>query len=179
MSRIGKRELVIPSGVTVTINDNTITVKGPKGELSLNKAAMITAEEVEGKIITKRPDDNKATKQLHGTTNALIKNMLVGVTEGYQKGLEAVGVGYRFQVQGNKINVNAGFSHPVVVEVPADLKAEQISNTEITISGIDKQKVSEFAANVRSIREPEPYKGKGIRYKGEHIRRKEGKKAAK
>ena len=179
MSRIGKRELVIPSGVTVTINDNTITVKGQKGELSLNKAAMITAEEVEGKIITKRPNDNKATKQLHGTTNALIKNMLVGVTEGYQKGLEAVGVGYRFQVQGNKINVNAGFSHPVVVEVPADLKAEQISNTEITISGIDKQKVSEFAANVRSIREPEPYKGKGIRYKGEHIRRKEGKKAAK
>lgn len=179
MSRIGKRELVIPSGVTVTINDNTISVKGPKGELSYNKADIITVEEVEGKIITKRPNDNKITKQLHGTTNALIKNMLIGVTEGYQKGLEAVGVGYRFQVQGNKININAGFSHPVVVEVPADLKAEQVSNTEITISGIDKQKVTEFAANVRAIREPEPYKGKGIRYKGEHIRRKEGKKAAK
>ncbi len=179
MSRIGKRELVIPSGVTVTINDNTVSVKGPKGELSYNKADIITVEEVEGKIITKRPNDNKITKQLHGTTNALIKNMLIGVTEGYQKGLEAVGVGYRFQVQGNKININAGFSHPVVVEVPADLKAEQVSNTEITISGIDKQKVTEFAANVRAIREPEPYKGKGIRYKGEHIRRKEGKKAAK
>lgn len=179
MSRIGKRELVIPSGVTVAINDNTISVKGPKGELSYNKADIITVEEVEGKIITKRPNDNKITKQLHGTTNALIKNMLIGVTEGYQKGLEAVGVGYRFQVQGNKININAGFSHPVVVEVPADLKAEQVSNTEITISGIDKQKVTEFAANVRAIREPEPYKGKGIRYKGEHIRRKEGKKAAK
>ena len=179
MSRIGKRELVIPSGVTVTINDNTVSVKGPKGELSYNKAEIITVEEVEGKIITKRPNDNKITKQLHGTTNALIKNMLIGVTEGYQKGLEAVGVGYRFQVQGNKININAGFSHPVVVEVPADLKAEQVSNTEITISGIDKQKVTEFAANVRAIREPEPYKGKGIRYKGEHIRRKEGKKAAK
>ena len=178
MSRIGKRELVIPSGVTVTINDNTVSVKGPKGELSYNKADIITVEEVEGKIITKRPNDNKITKQLHGTTNALIKNMLIGVTEGYQKGLEAVGVGYRFQVQGNKININAGFSHPVVVEVPADLKAEQVSNTEITISGIDKQKVTEFAANVRAIREPEPYKGKGIRYKGEHIRRKEGKKAA-
>ncbi len=179
MSRIGKRELVIPSGVTVTINDNTVSVKGPKGELSYNKADIITVEEVEGKIITKRPNDNKITKQLHGTTNALLKNMLIGVTEGYQKGLEAVGVGYRFQVQGNKININAGFSHPVVVEVPADLKAEQVSNTEITISGIDKQKVTEFAANVRAIREPEPYKGKGIRYKGEHIRRKEGKKAAK
>ena len=179
MSRIGKRELVIPSGVTVTINDNTVSVKGPKGELSYNKADIITVEEVEGKIITKRPNDNKITKQLHGTTNALIKNMLIGVTEGYQKGLEAVGVGYRFQVQGNKININAGFSHPVVVEVPADLKAEQVSNTEITISGIDKQKVTEFAANVRAIRKPEPYKGKGIRYKGEHIRRKEGKKAAK
>lgn len=179
MSRIGKRELVIPSGVTVTINDNTVSVKGPKGELSYNKADIITVEEVEGKIITKRPNDNKITKQLHGTTNSLIKNMLIGVTEGYQKGLEAVGVGYRFQVQGNKININAGFSHPVVVEVPADLKAEQVSNTEITISGIDKQKVTEFAANVRAIREPEPYKGKGIRYKGEHIRRKEGKKAAK
>lgn len=179
MSRIGKRELVIPSGVTVTINDNTVSVKGPKGELSYNKADIITVEEVEGKIITKRPNDNKITKQLHGTTNALIKNMLIGVTEGYQKGLEAVGVGYRFQVQGNKININAGFSHPVVVEVPADLKAEQVSNTEIKISGIDKQKVTEFAANVRAIREPEPYKGKGIRYKGEHIRRKEGKKAAK
>ena len=105
--------------------------------------------------------------------------MIVGVTEGYTKGLEAVGVGYRFQVQGNKINVSAGFSHPVVVEVPADLKVEQVNNTEITISGIDKQKVTEFAANIRSIREPEPYKGKGIRYKGEYVRRKEGKKAAK
>lgn len=179
MSRIGKRELVIPTGVTVTADKNTITVKGPKGELSFEKADIITVEEVEGKIITKRPNDNKTTKQLHGTTNALIKNMIVGVTEGYQKSLETVGVGYRFQVQGNKINVNAGYSHPVVVEVPADLKAEQVSNTEITISGIDKQKVTEFAANIRAIREPEPYKGKGIRYKGEYIRRKEGKKAAK
>ncbi len=179
MSRIGKRELVIPAGVTVTVDNNTVTVKGPKGELSYNKADIITVEEVEGKIVTKRPNDNKTTKQLHGTTNALISNMIVGVTEGYTKGLEAVGVGYRFQVSGNKININAGFSHPVVIEVPAGLKAEQISNTEINISGIDKQRVSEFAANIRSVREPEPYKGKGIRYKGEYVRRKEGKKAAK
>lgn len=179
MSRIGKRELVVPAGVTVTVDNNTVTVKGPKGELSYEKAAIITVEEVEGKIITKRPNEAKTTKQLHGTTNALIKNMITGVTEGYQKGLEAVGVGYRFQVQGNKINVNAGYSNPVIVDVPADLKAEQISNTEINISGIDKQRVTEFAANIRSIREPEPYKGKGIRYKGEYVRRKEGKKAAK
>ena len=179
MSRIGKRELVIPQGVTVTVDNNTITVKGPKGELSLEKSDIITVEEVEGKVITKRPNDTKTVKQLHGTTNALINNMIVGVTEGYTKELEAVGVGYRFQVQGNKININAGYSHPVIIEVPAGLKAEQTSNTEITISGIDKQRVAEFAANVRSVREPEPYKGKGIRYKGEYVRRKEGKKAAK
>ena len=179
MSRIGKRELVIPQGVTVTVDNNTITVKGPKGELSLEKSDIITVEEVEGKVITKRPNDTKTVKQLHGTTNALIHNMIVGVTEGYSKELEAVGVGYRFQVQGNKININAGYSHPVIIEVPAGLKAEQTSNTEITISGIDKQRVAEFAANVRSVREPEPYKGKGIRYKGEYVRRKEGKKAAK
>ena len=179
MSRIGKRELLIPAGVTVTVESDLVTVKGPKGELKYNKPSIITVEEVEGKILTKRPNDAKVSRQLHGTVNALVKNMIVGVTEGYQKGLEAVGVGYRFQVQGNKINVNAGYSNPVVVEVPAGVKVEQINNTEITISGIDKQQVTEFAANIRAIREPEPYKGKGIRYKGEYVRRKEGKKAAK
>ena len=179
MSRIGNRELVIPAGVTITVEGNKVTVKGPKGELSYDKSPLIEVKEVEGKIITKRPNDNKTTKQLHGTTNALIKNMIIGVSEGFSKELEAVGVGYRFQVQGNKININANFSHPVVIDVPSDLKVEQTSNTEIKISGIDKQKVTEFAANVRAIREPEPYKGKGIRYKGEHVRRKEGKKAAK
>jgi large subunit ribosomal protein L6 len=179
MSRIGKRELVIPTGVTVTIDNNTITVKGPKGELSFEKSPIITVEEVEGKVLTKRPDDNKISKQLHGTTNSLINNMIKGVTDGYSKSLEAVGVGYRFQVSGNKITINAGYSNPVVMEVPTGLKAESVSNTEITISGIDKQKVSEFAAHVRDVRRPEPYKGKGIRYKGEYVRRKEGKKAAK
>ena len=178
MSRIGNRELVIPTGITVTIDGNKITVKGPKGELSYEKNSLIEVNEVEGKILTKRPNNNKTTKQLHGTTNAMIKNMITGVSEGFSKGLEAVGVGYRFQVQGNKININANFSHPVVVNVPEGLKVEQVSNTEITISGIDKQKVTEFAAKVRAIREPEPYKGKGIRYKDEHIIRKEGKKAA-
>ena len=179
MSRIGKRELLIPAGVTVTVESDLVTVKGPKGELNYNKPSIITVEEVEGKILTKRPNDAKVSRQLHGTTNALVKNMIIGVTEGYQKGLEAVGVGYRFQVQGNKINVNAGYSNPVVVEVPTGVKVEQVNNTEITISGIDKQQVTEFAANIRAIREPEPYKGKGIRYKGEYVRRKEGKKAAK
>ena len=179
MSRIGKRELLIPAGVTVTVESDLVTVKGPKGELKYTKPSIITVEEVEGKILTKRPNDAKVSRQLHGTVNALVKNMLVGVTEGYTSSLEAVGVGYRFQVQGSKLNVSAGYSNPVIVEVPAGLKVEQINNTEISISGIDKQQVTEFAANIRAIREPEPYKGKGIRYKGEYVRRKEGKKAAK
>ncbi|MGN0967433.1 MAG: 50S ribosomal protein L6 [Candidatus Coprovivens sp.] len=179
MSRIGKRELLIPAGVTVTVESDLVTVKGPKGELKYTKPSIITVEEVEGKILTKRPNDAKVSRQLHGTVNALVKNMIVGVTEGYTSSLEAVGVGYRFQVQGSKINVSAGYSNPVIVEVPAGIKVEQVNNTEINISGIDKQQVTEFAANIRAIREPEPYKGKGIRYKGEYVRRKEGKKAAK
>ena len=179
MSRIGKRELLIPTGVTVTVESDLVTVKGPKGELKYTKPSIITVEEVEGKVLTKRPNDAKVSRQLHGTVNALVKNMIVGVTEGYTSSLEAVGVGYRFQVQGSKLNVSAGYSNPVIVEVPAGIKVEQVSNTEINISGIDKQQVTEFAANVRAIREPEPYKGKGIRYKGEYVRRKEGKKAAK
>ena len=178
MSRIGKRELVIPEGVTVSIENNTVAVKGPKGELSIPYSKLITVEVEDNKIIVKRLNETKVAKQLHGTTNALINNMIIGVTQGYTKELEAVGVGYRFNVAGNKITVNAGYSHPVVVEVPSDLKAESKSNTELSISGIDKQRVTEFAANIRKIREPEPYKGKGIRYKDEHIRRKEGKKAA-
>ena len=179
MSRIGNRKIVIPEGVTVTVENNTVTVKGPKGELteSFNKDIKVSVED--GNVIVTRPNDLKEIKSLHGTTNALINNMIKGVNESYKKELEIVGVGYRFNVQGNRININAGFSHPVVVEVPSYLKAEQISTTEIAISGIDKQKVSEFAANIRKLRKPEPYKGKGIRYKGEHIRRKEGKKAAK
>ena len=179
MSRIGNRELVIPAGVTVTNENNLITVKGPKGELKLVVSEPIVVEIKEDKVYTKRPNDNKATKQLHGTTNSLINNMIIGVTEGYSKGLEAVGVGYRFQVTGKQINVSAGFSHPVVVDIPEGITVEAPSTTELKLSGIDKQKVTEFAANIRKIRKPEPYKGKGIRYKGEVIRRKEGKKASK
>ncbi len=179
MSRIGNRELIIPAGVTVETNDNVVTVKGSKGELTFPYSKLVTVEVTDGKVITKRINETKTAKQLHGTTNSCINNMIKGVSEGFEKELEAVGVGYKFQVAGNKLTVNAGFSHPVIVEIPANLKVEGVSNTEIKISGIDKQKVSEFAANVRKIREPEPYKGKGIHYKGEHIRRKEGKKAAK
>ena len=178
MSRIGRRELVIPAGVSVTIESDSVTVKGPKGELKINYNKLIEVKEVEGKVITNRANETKFAKQLHGTTNSLINNMIIGVTEGYEKGLESVGVGYRFNVQGKKIVVSAGYSHPVEVIVPEGLAVEQISNTEIKLSGIDKQQVTEFAANIRKIRQPEPYKGKGIRYKDEYVRRKEGKKAA-
>lgn len=179
MSRIGNRELTIPAGVTVTVENNVVTVKGAKGELvnSFDKSITIT---VDGdKIKLTRANETKQVKSLHGTTNALVSNMLIGVSEGYIKELEAVGVGYKFNVAGKKLTVNAGYSHPVEVTIPEEITVEGVSNTEIKISGINKQKVAEFAANVRKIRQPEPYKGKGIRYKGEHIRRKEGKKASK
>lgn len=179
MSRIGNRKLVIPEGVSVNVQDTLVTVTGPKGTLSNNFNPIIEVRVEEGHVLTIAKSESKEANILVGTTNSLIANMIEGVNTGFSKGLEITGVGYRFQVNGNKINVNAGFSHPMVVEVPSDLKVELVSNTEITISGIDKQKVSEFAANIRKIRQPEPYKGKGIHYKGEHIRRKEGKKAAK
>ena len=179
MSRIGNRKLVLPTGVTASLEGNTLTIKGAKGSLSLTIHKLVSVEINDTELVTKAKNDSKEANINVGTMNSLISNMIEGVSTGFSKGLEAVGVGYRFQVNGNKINVSAGFSHPVVVEVPSDLKVEQVSNTEITVSGIDKQKVSEFAANIRKIRQPEPYKGKGIRYKGEYVRRKEGKKAAK
>jgi large subunit ribosomal protein L6 len=179
MSRIGERKLTLPEGVTASIENNTITVKGSKGELKLDFSNLIKVECNDNIVTTKQIKENKVANIMQGTTNSLINNMIIGVSKGYEKGLEAVGVGYRFNVQGNKIVINAGYSNPVNVTIPSDLKVELVSNTEITIKGIDKQKVSEFAANVRKVREPEPYKGKGIRYKGEHVRRKEGKKAAK
>ena len=177
MSRIGNRILTIPNGVTVTNNGNIVTVKGPKGELSTEINENITIDVTDNEVTVKRSND--AYKKFHGTANANIKNMIIGVTEGYQKSLEIVGVGYRFAVQGNKITVNAGYSHPVNVDIPDGIKLEVPSNTELFVRGIDKQLVGEFAADVRKIRKPEPYKGKGIRYADEHIRRKEGKKASK
>jgi len=179
MSRIGNRELTIPAGVTVTLDGNTLTVKGPKGELTNTFDKLISIEVKESTITCLRANETKFAKSIHGTTNALISNMIIGVNEGYTKELEAVGVGYRFAVNGNKITVNAGYSNPVIVDVPSALTVESPSVTELTIKGINKQEVSEFAANIRKIRKPEPYKGKGIRYKGEYVRRKEGKKAAK
>ena len=176
MSRIGNRIITIPEGVTVENVDNVVTVKGPKVTLTQQMLKDITMK-VEGNQLTFERL-NESAKAMHGTMNALVKNMIVGVTEGYAKGLEIVGVGYRFNVQGKKLVINAGYSHPVEMEVPEGLTVESVSNTEITVKGIDKMLVGEFAANIRKVRQPEPYKGKGIRYKDEHIRRKEGKKAA-
>ena len=177
MSRIGNRIITVPAGVTVEENNGIVTVKGPKGELTQPMLKDITMK-VEGTEITLERK-NEAAKAMHGTMNALINNMIIGVTEGYSKGLEIIGVGYRFNVQGKKIVINAGYSHAVDMEVPEGITVESVSNTEITIKGIDKVLVGEFAANIRKVRKPEPYKGKGIRYKDEHVRRKEGKKAAK
>ena len=177
MSRIGNRIITIPENVTVSVDGTTVTVKGPKGELSteIHKDITVNIEGSELKIT--RKDDT--VKNFHGTANANIKNMIVGVTTGYEKKLETIGVGYRFALKGNVLVVTAGYSHPVEVEIPAGLKLEVPSNTELTVSGTDKCLVGEFAANVRKIRQPEPYKGKGIRYKDEVVRRKEGKKASK
>ena len=179
MSRIGNRVIHIPSDVTVTLDGNKVTVKGPKGELTEEFNNLISINIEDNKLTCKRANEDIFTKSIHGTTNALIENMIIGVSKGYTVELETVGVGYRFQVTGKQINVSAGFSHPVVVDIPEGITVEAPSTTELKLSGIDKQKVTEFAANIRKIRKPEPYKGKGIRYKGEVIRRKEGKKASK
>jgi ribosomal protein L6 len=176
MSRIGNRVLAIPSNVEIKQDNNIISIKGQKGELKhvIPEGIEVTVEGNEIKV-TRKSD---LYKPFHGTTNALISNMLLGVTEGYVKGLEIVGVGYKFQLQENKLIVQAGYSKPVEIEVPEGIEVEVLNNTEINIKGINKELVGEFAANVRKIRKPEPYKGKGIKYKDEKIRRKEGKKAA-
>ena len=179
MSRIGKRVLSVPENVNVNVENNVVTVKGPKGELTLNLVKNIEVKVSEEGVAVTPLKDDKFTHAMHSTTNANIKNMIIGVSEGYTKGLEIVGVGYKFNPQGNKLTINAGYSHPVVMEVPDGITVKGISNTEIELSGIDKEKIGEFAANIRKVRKPEPYKGKGIKYKGEVIRRKEGKKASK
>ena len=179
MSRIGNRVLTIPAGVTVTLDGNNIKVTGPKGTLEDTVNSNITVSVDGDKLSTSRNSEIKSVKQIHGTTNANIANMLAGVSEGYKIDLEIVGVGYRCQVAGKKITLNVGYSHPVVMEAPEGITVTSEGPTQLTVSGIDKQKVSEFAAKIRENRLPEPYKGKGIRYKDEHIRRKEGKKASK
>ncbi len=176
MSRIGNRKIEVPEGVTVKVENDVVTVTGPKGSLSQKMLKGISLEQEGNTITLTRVND--AAKAMHGTMNALLHNMILGVTKGYEKGLEIIGVGYRFNIAGNKLTINAGYSHPVVMYVPEGLTVEAPSNTEIVVKGIDKVLVGEFAANVRKVRKPEPYKGKGIRYKDEHIQRKEGKKAA-
>lgn len=179
MSRIGNRILSIPEKVTVNVNGDLITVTGPKGELKFNyKNDVINVDIKDNTVVVTRKNELKTSKQLHGTTNSIINNMIIGVTDGYKKELEIVGVGYRFNVSGNKLTISAGYSHPVVMQAPAGVTMDCPSQTELTLSGIDKQMVTEFAAIIRDVRKPEPYKGKGIKYKDEHIRRKEGKKAA-
>ena len=179
MSRIGNRKLTIPTGVEVTLNDGVLTTKSSKGSLDLVIDPLIEVKIEDGVVTTSAKNNSARANVVVGTMNSLINNNLIGVSEGYKKDLEIIGVGYRFNVAGNKITINAGYSNPVIMEVPAGLSATLINNNEISISGIDKQKVNQFAAVVREVRSPEPYKGKGIRYKNEHIRRKEGKKAAK
>jgi len=179
MSRIGKRVLTIPTGVNVDVNESTVTVKGPKGELKLDVIKTLKVN-IDGTNLTvEKIKEDKFTNQMHGTTNANINNMIIGVSEGYKKGLEIIGVGYRFAVSGNTLTIQAGYSHPVKLEIPTGLSVNAISATEIEVSGSDKILVGEFAANIRKVRHPEHYKGKGIRYKGEHVRHKEGKKASK
>ncbi|MCV3763628.1 50S ribosomal protein L6 [Companilactobacillus farciminis] len=173
MSRIGLKVIEIPAGVTITQKDENITVKGPKGELTrhFDPKIKLTLDEKEAKFT--REDEND--KALHGTMRSNLNNMIIGVTEGYEKKLELRGVGYRAQVKGNQLTLTVGYSHPVVMDTPEGIKVESPSNTEINVSGISKQKVGQFAAEIRDVRSPEPYKGKGIRYVGEYVRRKEGK----
>ena len=176
MSRIGNRIIQIPEGVTVEEKDGNITVTGPKGTLTMPSSDKVKLSVENNELKITRDDDKNIA--MHGTINSLINNMIIGVTKGYEKTLEIVGVGYRFTVQGNKIVIAAGYSHPVEMIVPEGIKAEVKDQTQLILTGIDKQQIGEFAANVRKVRPPEPYKGKGIRYSDERIRRKEGKKAA-
>jgi len=176
MSRVGKKPIEVPAEVTVTVSpENTVVVKGPKGELTKSFNQDIKIEQ-EGTVITLvRPSDSKEHRTIHGTTRALLANMITGVSNGFERGLELVGVGYRAQLQGTKLVLNVGYSHPVEFTPEDGLVVEVPSNTKIIIRGIDKERVGALASNVRQVRPPEPYKGKGIRYEGEVVRRKEGK----
>ena len=175
MSRIGLKPIEIPAGVDVKVDGTTVTVKGPKGELTRNVHPNMAVAVEGNEVIVKRPNDEKENKSLHGLTRTLIHNMVLGVTEGFKKNLEVNGVGYRVQVQYNKLTMNLGFSHQVIMDAPEGITIECPSANAIVISGADKQAVGQFAAQVREKRPPEPYKGKGIKYDFEHIRRKEGK----
>jgi len=180
MSRIGRAPITIPNGVTVTLAEgNNITVKGPKGELSRKLPAAMQIEIDGATLLVKRPDDNKENRSLHGLTRSLVANMVEGVTNGFSKALEVNGVGYRAAKEGNKLVLNVGYSHQVFVEETPEISIDVPAPNQIIIRGIDKQKVGQFASEVRGKRPPEPYKGKGIKYADEHIRRKEGKTGSK
>ncbi|WP_096438193.1 50S ribosomal protein L6 [Alteribacter populi] len=175
MSRIGIKPVEIPSGVEVKHEGTTITVKGPKGELTRTLHADMIVKQEEDGIVVERPSDHKDHRALHGTTRSIISNMVEGVTKGYEKTLELVGVGYRAQKSGNKLTLNVGLSHPVEFSPETGLEIDVPENTKVIVKGIDKERVGALASNIRAVRPPEPYKGKGIRYQGEYVRRKEGK----
>lgn len=178
MSRIGKNPVVIPAGVTITHNGNTLNVKGPKGELSYTYNKAVTVQLYANQLSVTRSSDQKEHRSLHGTTRAIVQNMVIGVVDGFKKNLEMVGVGFRFEMVDNTfLLISAGFSHQIAVMPPSGITITVASNTALSISGIDKQLVGQIAAKIRALRPPEPYKGKGIKYAGEQIRRKAGKTA--
>lgn len=175
MSRIGRLPIDIPAGVTIDVAGQIVTVKGPKGELTLTVANPIEVKLEDAQLLVTRPDDERNSRSLHGLTRTLIANQIIGVTQGYSKGLEVVGTGYRVAQKGSAVEFALGFSHPVTVEPPVGITLTVEGNNKLTVAGIDKQAVGEVAANIRKIRKPEPYKGKGVRYAGEIVRRKAGK----
>jgi large subunit ribosomal protein L6 len=176
MSRIGKLPITVPSGVEVSISGRDVTVKGPKGSLDQTLPAPISAaKSQDGTIVVSRPDDEQENRALHGLSRALLANMVKGVSQGFEKKLEIIGVGYRVQAKGSNLEFSLGYSHSIVVEAPDGINFNVESPTRLTVTGIDKQRVGEVAANIRKLRKPEPYKGKGIRYEGERVRRKVGK----
>ena len=175
MSRIGRQPVAIPSGVTVNVDGQTVTVKGPKGELTHTVVSPITVEQGESGLEVKRPNDERDSRSRHGLTRTLINNMVIGVTEGYEKKLEIHGTGYRVLAKGSNLEFALGYSHPITVEPPAGITFVVENQTRFSVQGIDKQLVGEVAANIRKLRKPDPYKAKGVRYAGEHIRRKVGK----
>src|SRR4051812_46116094 len=172
MSRIGRLPIDVPAGVNVTIDGSAVNVKGPKGELSLVVASPIEVALEDGQLLVTRPDDERASRSLHGLTRTLIANQIIGVTQGYSKGLEVVGTGYRVAAKGANLEFALGYSHSITVEPPAGISFAVEGNNRVTVNGIDKQAVGEVAANIRKLRKPEPYKGKGVRYAGENVRRK-------
>jgi large subunit ribosomal protein L6 len=177
MSRIGKQPIELPSGVNVAISPGRVQVNGPLGELSQNVPARMQIEQDDGTLVVKRPTERGDDRALHGLTRSLVANMVEGVTKGFEKRLELQGVGYRASLRGTDLELNVGFSHPVVVKPPQGISFEVPDATSVLVKGIDKQQVGEIAAQVRKVRPPEPYKGKGIRYEGEYVRRKVGKRA--